>query len=201
MADDFAQFETALRRCSGRHRALVFGYLKTGTPAGAARAAEYKSTDTARPALRRSEVQDAIAIGQRLRWKRLHVDATRVLAELVDMLEADPADMFTDAGQLKPLADWPIGLRKRLQGIDTSETAQTRNKGATWVTKVKLVDPLKMLELIGRHVDVAAFKDTLTADDADLLTRRLLAANQRLRDATPPADTLPSPPDAVVAEQ
>jgi len=193
MATDFDKFEQALRPLRPQHRDLVFGYLQTATPSGAGNHAGYKTVEGARAALKRPDVQAAIEIGQRMRWQRLHADAERILRELVDMLEADPADMFTDAGQLKPLADWPVGLRKRLAGMDTSETAQTRNKGATLVTKVKLVDPLKLIELLGKHVDISAFRDTLTVDAADEFTRRLAAANQRLRTVSPQAEVLPSP--------
>ena len=97
--------------------------------------------------------------GKVARSERTTVDADWLLSRLADEADADLADLYDDAGALRPVKDWPTIWRKGLvAGMDVEEVCEA---GAVVgiIRKVKLSDRVKRLELIGKHVDVSAFKD------------------------------------------
>lgn len=49
------------------------------------------------------------------------------------------------------------------------------------ITKLRMSDRLRRLELIGRHREVHAFKDQLQLTTDDALTKRILEGRQRAR--------------------
>ena len=51
--------------------------------------------------------------------------------------------------------------------------------GDTRLKKVKLLDKLKVLELIGKHVDINAFRDRVQVDVNISLADKLAAARKR----------------------
>ncbi len=73
--------------------------------------------------------------------------------------DADLADLYQENGELKPVAKWPLVWRRGLvSGLDVDEmTAGGEKLGQ--VTKIKLSDRIKRVELIGKHVDVQAFAE------------------------------------------
>ena len=72
---------------------------------------------------------------------------------------ADLAELFAENGGLKPIADWPLIWRQGLvSGLSVNEDIEDGTKVGQ-VTKVKLFDRIKRLELIGKHVDVQAFAE------------------------------------------
>ncbi|KKL54863.1 hypothetical protein LCGC14_2261180, partial [marine sediment metagenome] len=72
---------------------------------------------------------------------------------------ADLAELYTKSGELKPIAEWPLVWRQGLvSGLDVDETFE-EGKKLGQVTKVKLSDRIKRIELIGKHVEVQAFAD------------------------------------------
>ena len=112
------------------------------------------------------------------RAERTQVDADWVLRRLADEADADLADIYDEHGGLKPVHDWPPIWRKGLvAGIEAEEI---RHDGAVvgMIRKVKLSDRVKRLELIGKHVNVQAFRESVhntgaiainvTPDDAEL---------------------------------
>lgn len=128
--------------------------------------------------LRKPKIADAIASAQRERSDRTQIDADWVLKRLAGEADADLADLYDATGGLKPVREWPEVWRKGLvAGLDVEEI---RIDGAVvgQIRKVKLSDRLKRIELIGKHVNVQAFKDqiehkgginlTVSQDDAEL---------------------------------
>lgn len=123
-------------------------------------------------------VMAAIASAQSQRAERTKIDADWVLMRLAAEAEADIADLYADDGSLLPVHEWPEIWRKGLvAGIDVEEI---REEGVTvgTVRKLKLSDRIKRIELIGKHVNVQAFKDqvehtggialTVNQEDAEL---------------------------------
>ena len=106
------------------------------------------------------------------RSKRTGIDSDWVLKRLAEEAEADLADIFNDDGQLKPINKWPKIWRQGLiVGLDTM---QSGDDGQVKVTKIKLSDRVKRLELIGKHVDVSAFverKDVTVNGQLDIVAR------------------------------
>jgi phage terminase small subunit len=113
------------------------------------------------------------------RSERTKVDADWVLKRLADEAEADVADLYDDNGKLKPVSQWPLIWRRGLvAGIETE--TEVDNKGdVTRVSKVKLSDRVKRLELIGKHIGVKAFEERVAVSGLDSLAERLERAKSR----------------------
>ena len=98
------------------------------------------------------------------RIERTQVDADWTLRRLVAEAEADLADLYDENMRLKPVHEWPEVWRQGLvQGVDVQQIGD----GEGTVTRVRLSDRVKRLELIGKHVDVSAFQErhVVTGED------------------------------------
>ena len=110
------------------------------------------------------KVAEAIQAAISARSERVGFDADWVLKRLAQDATADLADIYFESGELKPIHEWPMAWRTGL--VAGVETAQERDGvdaegDPIYVTvrKVKLLDRTKLVELLGKHVDVAAFKE------------------------------------------
>lgn len=112
------------------------------------------------------------------------VDAGWLLGRLVDEATADIADLYDAEGRLKPIADWPEVWRQGLvQGVEIEERFEGRGNAREqvgFVKKVRLSDRLKRLELIGKHIGVKAFEETVRVKGLEGLGERLMRARKRL---------------------
>jgi phage terminase small subunit len=70
-----------------------------------------------------------------------------------------------DNGGLKPVHAWPLIWRKGLvAGVEVEDLWEGRGESREHIGrlhKVKLSDRIKRLELIGKHIDVQAFKEKI----------------------------------------
>lgn len=126
--------------------------------------------------LQRPDVSAAISQAQASRSLRTQVTADTVLQQLDEARTADLADLYDDAGNLKPIKDWPLIWRQGL--VAGMEVESLKDKGTGQfrgahgqdagyeleigrVTKIKLADRIKVIELVGKHVGVQAFRERL----------------------------------------
>ena len=116
--------------------------------------------------LRKPEI--AVALKERMdkRAERTQIDADWILKRLAQDATADVADLYDENGNLRPVHEWPMAWRTGLvAGIDTvQERVGTDPEGKAeyaTVRKVRLADRTKLLELVGKHIDVGAFKDKI----------------------------------------
>ncbi|PLC06395.1 terminase small subunit [Variovorax sp. RO1] len=114
--------------------------------------------------LGKTRVGEAIADAKKERAERTDINADWVLKRLARDATADLADLYDDHGGLKPVKEWPLVWRTGL--VAGVETVQERlgddpDGAPTFATvrKLKLLDRTKLVELIGKHVDVGAFKE------------------------------------------
>lgn len=124
------------------------------------------------------KVAEAIQGAQARRSERTEIGSDWVLKRLAAEATADLADILDEAGSIRPVAEWPLIWRQGLvAGIDVQqETVEGVKVGQT--VKIKLSDRIKRIELIGKHVDVQAFREqvhqtgavtlNVTQDDAEL---------------------------------
>ncbi|KEZ17181.1 Terminase small subunit [Sphingobium yanoikuyae] len=103
-------------------------------------------------------VRNAVSEAKAKRSKETGIDAAWVLSRLAAEAFADLADLYDENGRVKPVKDWPLVWR---QGLVAGIEVETIGEGAGHVTKVKISDRIKRVELIGKHVDVQAFKEKL----------------------------------------
>lgn len=168
-----------LRPLTDKERRFVEEYLVEPNATQAATRAgfsERSAGSIGHELLRKPSVAAAITTAMEERSMRTKIDADWVLSKLRDMFEADVADLYDRNGQLLPVKDWPKIWRTGLiTGVDSVETIDLgvdetdsatgkRRARRTLVTnkKVRWADKTKLLELIGKHVDVGAFREVLS---------------------------------------
>lgn len=125
--------------------------------------------------LRNVDVAAAVQAGRVARSERTRIDADWLLTRLAEEAVADVADLYDERGRVKPIKDWPLIWR---QGLVAGIDVETIGEGAGHVTKLKISDRVKRLELLGKHIDVQAFKEkvehtggmaiTVSGEDAGL---------------------------------
>lgn len=113
--------------------------------------------------LGKPHVAAAVAERMEARQKRTRIDADWVLSTLAKEATADLSDLYDDAGNLKPVSEWPMIWRTGLVvGVETFEEYEGTGKDRKFIgytKKLKLSDRIKHKELIGKHVDVKAFAE------------------------------------------
>ncbi|MHA6497439.1 terminase small subunit [Escherichia coli] len=136
------------------------------------------------PMMRDERIQKRIAELMEERNKRMRVSADYVLMRLVEIDQMDVIDILNDDGSLKPIREWPKIWRTTLSGFDLSSTIMNMNEDSieTILKKIKWPDKVKNLELIGKHVDVNAFKERLDVNVNVTIADRIAAARKRLKE-------------------
>lgn len=133
--------------------------------------------------MRDERIQKRIAELMEERNKRLRVSADYVLLRLVEIDQMDVIDILNDDGTLKPIREWPKIWRTTLSGFDLSSTIMNMDETSieTILKKIKWPDKVKNLELIGKHVDVNAFRERLEIDVKMTIAEKMAKARKRVR--------------------
>lgn len=136
--------------------------------------------------MRDERIQKRIAELMEERNKRLRVSADYVLLRLVEMVQMDVSDILDDDGGIKPVSQWPKVWRTSLSAMDINRIRMAGKDGEddieSTLQKVKWPDKVKLLELIGKHVDVMAFKERMEVNVNVTIADRMAAARRRLKD-------------------
>jgi phage terminase small subunit len=117
--------------------------------------------------LQKPSVKAYIADLLKKRTERTQVDADYVLRRLVEIDQMDVIDILNNDGTIKPLTMWPKIWREFLTSFELSEIIGGQGDDRKIVgilKKIKWPDKVKNLEMIGRHVAVQAWKDTVKFD-------------------------------------
>lgn len=149
-------------------------------------AAGYSAATAAQAASRLEadpRVQERIAHLRQARSRRTKIDADYVLKRLVEIDQMDVLDILTDEGGLKPISQWPKVWRTSLSALDINRIRMAGKDGEddieSVLQKVKWPDKVKNLELIGKHVNVSAFKEVQELNINVSLADKLAAARKR----------------------
>ncbi|MDF3570899.1 terminase small subunit [Enterobacter cloacae] len=146
--------------------------------------------------MRDERIQKRIAELMDERNKRNRVSADYVLMRLVEIDQMDVLDILNDDGGMKPIAEWPKVWRTSLSAMDiatikTTQASLQKENGEADLSvedvehilkKVKWPDKVKNLELIGKHVDVNAFKERLEVSGTVTIADRMAAARRRVKE-------------------
>jgi len=114
--------------------------------------------------LSKPAIKEYLSIRQQDRQERTEIKADYVLNRLHDIDNMDVMDILNEDGTLKPIKDWPRVWRISLSGMDVAELFEGGGDErvlAGMLKKIKWPDKLKNLELLGKHVTVGAFKDSV----------------------------------------
>jgi len=149
----------------GKQARFVEEYLKDLNATQAAIRAEY-SVKTAysqgQRLLKKVEVQKAIEEANKARSERTKIDSDYVLHRLAEIDRMDVLDILHDDGSLRAVRDWPPIWRQYIGGMDVL-TSITRVNDETEIEnilkKIKWPDKLKNLDLLGKHVNVQAWRE------------------------------------------
>lgn len=149
----------------GKQARFVEEYLKDLNATQAAIRAGY-SEKTARQVgaenLTKPVIAAAIEEASKARSERTQIDSDYVLRRLAQIDQMDVIDILADDGSLKAVRDWPVIWRQFIGGMDVL-TSITRVNDETEIEnilkKIKWPDKVKNLELIGKHVDVQAWRE------------------------------------------
>ncbi|EHN1498438.1 terminase small subunit [Salmonella enterica] len=135
--------------------------------------------------MRDERIQKRIAELMEERNKRLRVSADYVLLRLVEIDQMDVIDILNDDMSIKPVSEWPKVWRQYLTGFELADMFEGRGDEKELVgilKKIKWPDKVKNLELIGKHVDVMAFKERLDVNVNVTIADRMAAARKRLKE-------------------
>ncbi|HHS9967629.1 TPA: terminase small subunit [Raoultella ornithinolytica] len=136
--------------------------------------------------MRDERIQMRIAELMEDRNKRLRVSADYVLLRLVEIDQMDVTDILDDEGGLKPVSQWPKVWRTSLSAMDINRIRMAGKDDEddieSTLQKIKWPDKVKNLELIGKHVDVMAFKERMEVNVNVTIADRMAAARQRLKE-------------------
>lgn len=108
------------------------------------------------------EVQAAVTAAAAERAARTRIEADRVLLELARIGTCDLGEAFDKDGKLLPIREMPEGIRRSLSGFEVEALFEGVGQDRLQVgitTKVKLLDKVKALELLGKHLKL--FTDKL----------------------------------------
>jgi phage terminase small subunit len=157
--------EEYLQDLNGTQAAIRAGY------------SEKTANEQAAQLLKKPEVAKAIEAAKDKRSERADVDALWVLKRLHEEATADIADLYDDSGNLLPVKEWPEVWRQGLvQGVEVEELFEGHGKDRQrvgTVRKVRLDPRVRRIELIGKHVGVKAFEDTVNVKGVEGLADRL----------------------------
>lgn len=130
------------------------------------------------------EITAAIKAAMEARNKRTQVDADYVLHRLTEIDQMDVLDILDDDMSVKPLSQWPKVWRQYLAGFDLAEMFEGQGKDRSMIgilKKLKWPDKVRNLELLGKHVNVNAFRDQVAVDVSLTLSERMAKASERAR--------------------
>ncbi|MGH6113609.1 terminase small subunit [Enterobacter hormaechei] len=136
--------------------------------------------------MRDERIQKRIAELMEERNKRNRVSADYVLMRLVEIDQMDVIDILDDEGGLKPISQWPKVWRTSLSAMDINRIRMAGKDDEddieSTLQKIKWPDKVKNLELIGKHVDVNAFKERLEVSGTVTIADRMAAARRRVKE-------------------
>ncbi|MFS1522753.1 terminase small subunit [Microbulbifer sp. 2304DJ12-6] len=132
---------------------------KVAYPNASQRTCEVKGSEL----VRKGEVAEYIQKAQKARSERTQIDADYVLKRLADIDSMEVGEILRDDMTVKPLAEWPRVWRQSISSIDISESVLKGTESAeetlAVLKKLKWPDKTKILELMGKHVNVQAFRE------------------------------------------
>lgn len=135
-------------------------YAATLNITESAQVARFSNESEGRRLLKKKHIIDAVNREMAKVGNEANVTASRVLQELMRIAFFDPSKLFDDHGRPRPLSEMDEDTRRCINVI--SFTVEGRGDDATVVQQYKILDKIKALEHIGRHL--AMFTDKLKVD-------------------------------------
>lgn len=146
---------------SDKQKVFCQEYIVDLNPRTAAKRAGFQKWRTEGPKLLEAPaVKEEIQRLMDERAERVAHTADDVLRRLLNIDRMDIADIIGDDGSFKPVKEWPLIWRTTISAFEVTELKSSTDV-AGFLKKVKLPDKLKVVELIGRHINVSAFRENV----------------------------------------
>lgn len=143
---------SALKLLNPQEIKFLTHYAESGNASEAARKAGYSEKNagnTASLLLKRKHITAALDELKEQLIDELITTRRRVLQRVSWMAFADPGELFTENGVLRPMKDIPPELRACIAGIEIED--RSGEDDFVTVVKIKLVDRTKPLDQLMRH--------------------------------------------------
>lgn len=143
-----------------KHELFCLEYLKDLNASQAAVRAGYGTKyakQTAYKLLKRDDIRQRITQLKEERIRAARIDANYVLKRLLTIDRLNVRDLLDENGDLKDVQEWTEDWQTSIQALDIQ--VSTTGGVRTLTKKVKLPDRLRNLEMLGKHIDVSAFKE------------------------------------------
>lgn len=114
----------------------------------------------------RPHVAAAIAAAMQDRMDKVGVDAAKVLQRLDEEWVADIAELYDDKGKFLPVRSWPKVFRR---GLVTKIKYHKDGE----IEEVHLANRDKTKEMVGKHINVQAFKESIVLTEKRVVVRDL----------------------------
>jgi phage terminase small subunit len=142
---------------NGARAAIAAGYSKKGADVAAQRM------------LGNVRVKALIAKLTEEKFAKLDISAERILQELARLAFLDPRRLFTPEGDLRPIAELDEDTARAIAGLDHEKLFEHFGKGQAkhvgTISKVKLADKTRALELLGKYRKLFTEKLEVTASE------------------------------------
>ncbi len=147
-----------------KHKTFCSEYIKDRNGTRAAIAAGYAEKTAGQAAsrlLKNVKILDLIIKLTDKRNEATKTDAEYVINRLREIDQLDIKDILNDEmDAFRPIKEWPRSWRISISGVDIQHMFSGGDEPIEKIVKkIKWPDKTKNLEMIGRHVDVSAFKD------------------------------------------
>ena len=153
LTDQHAFFcEEYIKDFNGKQAALRAGYTKST-------AEQVNRSLMTKPA--QEYIDELLAV----RTHRLRVDADEVLLRILEMIDLDPNEILDENGAMLEMQHWPPHWRRGITEFTIKERNVSEDgKVVGTVTRVKLPDRVKLLEMLGKHINVQAWNERSTTE-------------------------------------
>jgi len=169
-----------------RQQMFCINYIRDFNGARSARDAGYvpeNASQAASQLLRNPTVREYIAVLTEEKVKATKIDAFTVLREVYTQQQAKIEEILNEDGQVLPMHEWPDHWQKMVSSVEVleqkamvlnPETQEFTEETVSTVRKFKTTEKGKLLELLGKHVDVKAFIERIEdGSSIEELDRRL----------------------------
>lgn len=175
-----------MTKLNDKQKLFVKHYVKELNATNAAIAAGY-SEKTARMQgcrlLTNDNISKAIANGLQKRMDKADIDAQYVLDELLACWRARIGDLFTKAGKLLPVYQWPDIWQKMIGSVTvkkiTAGFSDADEDAIGEIVSMAQVDKAKYLKMLGDHTNIKAWDNTQKIE-VNVVSERLSAAKKRM---------------------
>jgi phage terminase small subunit len=140
------QLRSAKGQLRHRQQLFVHHYLLCGNASKAAEKAGYANPNSGHQLIRNSKVKRYLQAQSDRLAEKFAATKERIIQELCRIAYLDPAELFDENGKLRPIHEIPPETRAAIAGVNV-----TKNQEGEIVSKIKLVDKTKALEMLAKY--------------------------------------------------